>query len=220
MLLLSTSQGFPSPSKKLRFKLVSSKKIKVVSRPPLGHPLQHLYLRGRALADILSGKSNGIKTSYARRDDMAEAVAIALNSDEGDRQLEEACNKEARKDPNPRVQWTSKVPLAGVHVGFGSDISGGGYGFFNKEVLAAAGLSHVTLFILVEIRTRPGAYLYPHIHTCYPVFTQEEVRRILEAARRLATHPSPGVTVGYFEEGEYDEPTLVNPWTRKERELK
>ncbi|XXT19898.1 hypothetical protein WME94_57720 [Sorangium sp. So ce429] len=219
-LLLGVSQGFRSPSKKLKFKIDSRTKTKILSRPPLGHPLQHLYLRGHELAEILNDKSRERKSSYHRRGDMEEAIAMALNSDEGRRKLEEVCDKEARKDPDLRVSWHTKVPLADVHIGFGSDIAGGGYGFFSKKVLAAAGFSHLTLSIVLEVRTRNDLYLYPHIHTCYPYFTRDQVRLLVETSRRLAEQPSHGVTVGYFDEGEYDEPTLVNAMTGKEQELK
>lgn len=203
-MILRVSQGFPPPSKKARFKIVVPGKKKILlPPPPVGHPLDHLHLKGHELAALLNDKASGIKTAFLKKHDMYQAFADALNSPEGMARLDYAC-----AHPGKRVELLSEIDPVPIQVAFGADISGGGYARFNKHSLATGGVHKLRTVSVIEMRERNGM-LYPHCQTMYPKLEPAKLELVLQALQAHEHEEEYEASVGEYDLGEYDEEQLT-----------
>lgn len=198
--ILVTSNGMPSPTNKAKFKVDKQGK-KTLLRTPLGHSMDHLWIRGSLLAAFINGKEMGIKTSFLRKWDQAEALAKLMNSTQGQEKLMEVC-----QNPSKRVEILGEIDPIPIVVAYGIGIEEGGLACLNESVLKEAGIPKLPMVAVVEVRMR-GNRLYPHVQTFFPKLSREQLINVLKVTESGKDKSHEILSI---KPGEYTEEELVS----------
>jgi hypothetical protein len=161
-LLLRISQGFPSQfeSSKARIELKKNAEPRV-SPSRAGH----------AISDHLRGASvTSFKTKFGSLDDMADALALLLNS---------AAGQQAIQRLQPAHRETVSVRLNCLFA-IQATVDGIGQVLFNRHDMTRANISQVACVAVLEGRLR-GAETYLHVQTFYPLLSPSEIEKLLDA---------------------------------------
>ncbi len=159
--ILKTSQGFPSQFESSKARVKTTAGGRVVSPSRAGHAVSS-HVRG--------AMSTQYKTKFCSIDDMAEALALVLETQAGKRAL-----AQLRTGHRETVEADIRRPFP-----IEAELDGFGPVTFSRRDLSAAHMHRLHCVAVLEGRLR-ASEMYLHVQTFYPKIDSVEMNRLLNA---------------------------------------